>query len=213
MGRVNNYLRMIINRFNQKKLKNKEFTLISSNCNGCLICHDLNVRFNSPFVNLYLEPKHFIKYIKNMEYYNECEISFVNDVSVCYPIGMLDDISLHFVHYESEKQARDKWNERVKRINLDNMFILMSERDGCTMDDLINFDNLTYKNKVVFTHLPYKNIKSSFYISGFEEDKCVGECFRFKSRFTGKKYYDDFNYVKWFNEGKNQNIIKEKCEI
>lgn len=199
MGRVNNCLRKIISRYNQKKLKNKEFTLISSNCNGCLICHDLNVRFNSPFVNLYLEPKHFIKYLKNMEYYNECEINFVNDASVCYPIGMLDDIKLYFVHYESEEQARSKWIERSKRINLENLFILMTDRDGCTKDDLIEFDNLPYKNKIVFTHVPYDDIKSAVYIKGFERDNEVGMCFKFKNRFTGKKYYDDFDYVSWFN--------------
>mgnify|MGYP004584309291 FL=1 len=109
MGRVNNYLRKIINRFNQKKLKNKEFTLISSNCNGCLICHDLNVRFNSPFVNLYLDARDFIKYLKNMKHYNNCELSFINKENIDYPVGMLDDIKLYFVHYESEEQARNKW--------------------------------------------------------------------------------------------------------
>ena len=55
----------------------------------------------------------------------------------------------------------------------------MAERDECTMEDLIAFDNLSYENKIVFTHLPYDNIKSSFYIKGFENDKQVGECFRF----------------------------------
>ena len=159
MGRVNNYLRKIINRFNQKKLKNKEFTLISSNCNGCLICHDLNVRFNSPFVNLYLDARDFIKYLKNMEHYNNCELSFINKENIDYPVGMLDDIKLYFVHYESEEQARSKWIERSKRINLENLFILMADRDGCTKDDLIEFDNLPYKNKIVFTHVPYDDIK------------------------------------------------------
>lgn len=64
MGIINNILRKGVNMHNRIKLKNKDFTLIASNCNGCLICHDLNVKFNSPFVNLYLESRDFIKYIK-----------------------------------------------------------------------------------------------------------------------------------------------------
>lgn len=201
MGRVNNYLRKVVNKYNQIRLKNKDFTLIASNCNGCLICHDLNLRFNSPFVNLYLDSRDFIKYLKNMEHYNNCELSFINKENIDYPVGMLDDIKLYFVHYESEEQARSKWIERSKRINLENMFILMTDRDGCTKDDLIEFDNLPYKNKIVFTHVPYDDIKSAVYIKGFEKDNEVGMCFKFKNRFTGKKYYDDFNYVKWFNRG------------
>ena len=199
MGRINNILRKVVNMCNRIKLKNKNFTLIASNCNGCFICHDLNVRFNSPFVNLYLESRDFIKYIKNIEYYNKCEINFINDKSVDYPVGILDDIKLYFVHYESEEQARSKWIERSKRINLENLFILMTDRDVCTKDDLIEFDNLPYKNKIVFTHVPYDDIKSAVYIKGFEKDNEVGMCFKFKNRFTGKKYYDDFDYVSWFN--------------
>lgn len=199
MGRINNILRKVVNMCNRIKLKNKNFTLIASNCNGCFICHDLNVRFNSPFVNLYLDARDFIKYLKNMEHYNNCELSFINKENIDYPVGMLDDIKLYFVHYESEEQARSKWIERSKRINLENLFILMTDRDGCTKDDLIEFDNLPYKNKIVFTHVPYDDIKSAVYIKGFEKDNEVGMCFKFKNRFTGKKYYDDFDYVSWFN--------------
>ena len=124
---------------------------------------------------------------------------FINKENIDYPVGMLDDIKLYFVHYESEEQARSKWIERSKRINLENLFILMTDRDGCTKDDLIEFDNLPYKNKIVFTHVPYDDIKSAVYIKGFEKDNEVGMCFKFKNRFTGKKYYDDFDYVSWFN--------------
>ena len=199
MGIINNILRKGVNMHNRIKLKNKDFTLIASNCNGCLICHDLNVKFNSPFVNLYLEPRDFIKYIKNIEYYNKCEINFINDKNVDYPVGTLGDIKLYFVHYESEEEARCKWIERRKRINLENLFVLMTDRDGCTKEDLIEFDKLPYKNKIVFTHVPYDDIKSAVYITRFEKDNEVGMCFKFKNRFTGKKYYDDFNYVSWFN--------------
>lgn len=49
----------------------------------------------------------------------------------------------------------------------------MTDRDGCTKEDLIEFDKLSYKNKIVFTHVPYDDIKSAVYIKGFEKDNEV----------------------------------------
>ena len=35
------------------KLKNKDFSIISSNCNGGVILSDLNIKFNTPTINLF----------------------------------------------------------------------------------------------------------------------------------------------------------------
>ena len=59
----------IINPINRKRLKNHDITLLSNNCNGACILHDLGLKFNSPFVNLWLYPKDFIKYCGNIKYY------------------------------------------------------------------------------------------------------------------------------------------------
>lgn len=199
MNKLNKILREFINRRNEKKLKNTTFSLIASNCNGAFICHDLNMKFNSPFVNLWMYPGDFIKYLKNIRHYMECDLKFIKKNGISYPVGLLDDIEIYFQHYKSENEAKIKWNERTERIQLDNLFVLMTDRDGCTLEDLKEFDRLPYKNKVVFTHLPYNNILSSFYIKGFENKESVGMCFEYVNKYTGKKRYDAFNYVKWFN--------------
>ena len=77
---------------------------------------------------------------------------------------------------------------------------MFTDRDGCTKEHLERFDKLTYKNKVVFTHKPYSEIKSAFYIEGFEKNGEVGALYEY-SGWTGKKYYDKFDYVSWFNSG------------
>ncbi len=56
-----------------------------------------------------------------------------------------------------------------------------------------------YPNKVVFTHKPYPELKSAFYIKGFENENEVGDLFTF-SGWNGEKYYDQFDYVSWFNQ-------------
>ena len=183
----------------RKKLKNKNISVISSNCNGALILHDLGVRFNSPFVNLWIKPKDYIKLLKDFDRYMAADLSEVFEDGISYPIGKLDDATIYFQHYESFEQAKEKWNERKKRIDKSNLFVLFTDRDGCTYEDLIEFDSLPY-NKVVFTNKPYPEIKSSFYIKGFENLESVGHCYEYM---PGKriKYYDQFDYVKWFNEG------------
>ncbi|VTU06596.1 exopolysaccharide biosynthesis protein [Actinobacillus indolicus] len=161
--------------------------------------HDLGERFNSPFVNLYLTPKDFIRYLKRIEHYQHQPITFPKEIQRHYPVGLLDDITLHFMHYHSEQEAVKKWQERTARLNLDNLFIIMTDRDGCHYEDLVEFDNLPFKHKVVFTHKAYHELKSTFYIQGFEHQQQVGDLFEF-SGWNGKKYYDQFDYVGWFNQ-------------
>ena len=183
----------------KKKLKNKDISVIASNCNGALILHDLGVRFNSPFVNLWIKPKDYIKLLKNFDRYMAADLSEIFEDGITYPIGKLDDISIYFQHYDSFEQAKETWDERKKRIDKTNLFVLFTDRDGCTYEDLVEFDSLPY-NKVVFTNKPYPEIKSSFYIKGFENLESVGHCYEYM---PGRiiKYYDQFDYVKWFNEG------------
>ncbi len=84
-------------------------------------------------------------------------------------------------------------------MKLDNLFIMMTDRDGVTEKDIQLFDQLPFKNKVIFTHKPYPAFKSACYIKGFEKQNQVGDIFEF-SGWNGKKYYDQFDYVKWFNQ-------------
>ena len=200
MTKLNAFFRKIINKRNIKKLKNTNFSLIASNCNGGFICHDLNLQFKSPFINLWLKPNDFIKYLQNIKHYMTQELKFVSEDGINYPIGLLDDIKIYFQHYKTEETAREKWNERTKRIDLNNIFILFTDRDNCTYQNLLDFDELPFKNKVVFTHKQYPEIKSAFYIKGFEKESSVGDCFKFKNNFSGKKIYDQFDYINWFNQ-------------
>ena len=177
---------------------------MASNCNGSLILHDLGVKFNSPFVNLWIKTKDYIKLLKDFDRYMTADLSEVFEDGISYPIGKLDDVTIYFQHYDSFEQAKEKWDERKKRIDKTKLFVLFTDRDGCTYEDFVEFDSLPY-NKVVFTNKPYPKIKSSFYIKGFENLDSVGECYEYMPDKI-IKYYDQFDYVKWFNKG----VVKRK---
>lgn len=184
----------------RRKIKNTTFSVISSNCVGGVITHDLGVRFNSPFVNLFVDTKDFLKYLKDINEYNKKELCFL-DFDGSYPKAKLGDITVHFVHYKSNEEALEKWQTRLQRLNYDNLYIMMTEQNMCTEDDLVEFDNLPYQNKVVFTHKKYPLIKSAFYVKGFEDKGEVGNLVEQKSFLTGKRYYEDFDFVSFFNKG------------
>lgn len=202
MSYRNYFFRRIINGYNQLRLKNKDFSIFSSNCNGACICHDLGLQFRSPFVNLFLNAGDYIKFLEDPEDYLAEPLVFTGMPNVNYPVARLKDITIHFMHYETDEEARLAWERRKQRINWENLFILMSDQDGCTDELMRRFDALPYKNKAVFTHLPRPDIASAVYIPGFETKAEVGNCDAFVSEGSGRKYFDAFNYVKWFNEGK-----------
>ena len=187
----------------KKTFINVNFSVFSSNCVGCLMLHDLNVPFNSPFVNLFLDAKDYIKYLKNPQKYNQME--FKEIASECdYPVGMLGDLTFHFVHYNSFEEAVNAFKRRITRISYENLFVIFSERDGCTYEDLKTFDDLPYNNKVVFTHKPYADIKSAYYIEGFEGSGELGNIMAWDKK-IGNKIYDRFDFVDWFKSNLNIN--------
>ena len=197
---INKIQRIFINRQLKSRLQNHGMTVISANCVGAFILHDLNEPFNSPFVNLYLSPNDFVRYLQNIEFYQRQSLTFIQSEKP-YPVAKLADLKVHFMHYRNSQEAQQKWLARSARMNLDNLFIMMTDKDdaqGIAYEDLAAFDQLPFKNKVVFTRKPYPEFKSAFYIKGFEKQNQVGDLFTF-SGWNGVKYYDQFDYVAWIN--------------
>ena len=184
---LNNLLRVPIDKRNRKALHEHDFSVFASNCNGACICHDLGLAFNSPFVNLWMTPTDFIAFLKAPREYLSLPLVFQSEKSVPYPVAKLSDLTIWFEHYSSDEDAASAWKRRCERIRWDKLFILMTDRDGCTYEDLQSFDALPYEHKVVFTHIPYPEIRSAFHIPGFEKDVCVGVCSEFVNGRTGRK--------------------------
>lgn len=170
---------------------------------GGVIYHNLGMQFLSPTVNLYMSASDFVKFCKDLKKYLEIKPAFIESDRT-YPVCKIDDITLYCVHYKSASDFLDKWNERKERINWDDLFVVMTQRDGCTYQDLKNFDDLPYKNKVVFTYKEYPEFESSYYIKNTKEMFEGHECCKPLTNFigySGFRIIDKYDYVKWFNEG------------
>lgn len=202
-------LRYPLDRHNRIHLKNKNFSILSANCTAGVIYHALGLPFLSPTLNLYFDVPDFIKFVSDPAIYLAAELVPCPSEKP-FPVAKLKDITLYFVHAASFEQARADWERRKNRINWQNIFIIMVERDGCRLEDIAAFDRLPYPHKVVFVHTPMPQFKSTFYIPGTEKGKEVIPLTDYKGSFTGKRYIDDFDYVEFFNSGKLQLQEKRK---
>lgn len=194
----NKIMRLILILKKRKNIRNKDLSIISSNCIGGVLYKELGLKFNSPTINLYFYPKDYIRFLSNLKYYLQLDLVFIKEKNISFPIAMLGDIKIYFMHYQTEDEAKLKWKQRCKRVNFNNLYIIMVEKDECTEEEIAMFDKLPYKNKVIFTHKKFDKYKSSFYITGYEEKKEIGNLMEFRN-LVGEKYYDEFDFVKWFN--------------
>ncbi len=132
-------------------------------------------------------PDDYIKLINNLKYYFlECDLKFIDcnnskykdylkykdERFGSYPIGLLDDIEIHFLHYANEKEAKEKWNRRCKRVNWDNLILKFDDQNLCTFDNLKDFSRIkTSAKKICFVANQENKLDKDFiYVKEFKKD-------------------------------------------
>lgn len=171
---------------------------------GGVVLHELRLPFLSPTINLYILPKDYLKLLSDLKRYIQREPLIEDAESSAkkgYPVGLLGDIRLWFVHYRTFEEARRKWLERCARVKWDNLYIMMVERDGCTREDIEAFDRLPYVHKVIFTAEAHADIQSAHCIpNSVDNNGWVMSLTDFRKGLTGRRIIDSFDYVGFFNE-------------
>ena len=193
----------LINPRYRKRLKNKDFSIISNDCIGGVICKDLRCRFNSPTVNFYFSAEDYVKFAsKYKEYLENGKLVDVTKpgekVKVAIEIEG-ESIIANAIHYKTADDFIEKWNQRKVRVNYDNCFFMTNDRNGFTEEHLRAFDSLPYKNKVCFVHKEYPQYGTAFYIKGSEKEDMVKTMTEYKRKLGIKRRYDDFDFVSWLN--------------
>ena len=178
----------------RKKLNATNFSIISNNCwAGTAVYQPFGLKYNTPTVGLFIMDEDYIRFLEDLDYNLTQPLTFISPVlskyydkiskqgtyEISYPIAKLsDEIEIHFLHYKTEDEARQKWMRRVKRINRDKMLIKMSIRDTTVNIDKIvaRFDSLKYKNKICFVpdYLNNSNNNEFIYVPELKELNVVG---------------------------------------
>ncbi|MBR1806572.1 MAG: DUF1919 domain-containing protein [Selenomonadaceae bacterium] len=150
-----------------RRLQRSRLSVVSMNCFGGFISHMLGLPFRSPFVNLWLSEKDFLKFLHAPKFYLETKPRFERLDHPWelfpngYPIVSLDDVTLNMMHYKTFEESVDAWNRRKARINRYNLLVTMYTESE---DILREFDALPYGKKVCF--VPFKSdADSAWYIN------------------------------------------------
>ncbi len=185
----------------KKKLTNTTPTIISSDCTGGSVYNELNLQFRSPTINMFFLASDFIRFCSDIRYWvDQPMIEIESDLP--YPVATLgkDGIKLFLVHYNSVEEAQEKWNARKERMNYDNLFFIMNDRNCCSHKDMVDFDHLPSDNKVLFTHVQCTDIGCSYHVRGFERKDEVPVMTHYVNKLSIRKNLDCFNFVKWLNK-------------
>lgn len=148
-------------------LKNSKVSIISNNCWGGVICRTLGIECLSPFKNLSLEDKDYLKLLGNFKYYMECEMKFGEyaynkNSQKNYPVMLLDDVKVHCNHDTNPDDAIEKWNRRRKKLNYDNLFVEMYTGSRLVMEQFLKITG--YEKKLCF--VPFETeVKNTYQLS------------------------------------------------
>ena len=201
--------RKVYHVFKSFRLKNKTPTILTNNCVGGMIYHDLGVRFFSPTINLWMRDDDYLTFLEQLQEFLSADVEEVQETGIQYPVGCLSgpngaQVRLYFMHYSSFQMARKKWNERKRRINLDNLYAIM-EYPGFDVPEarffetVKRFDSLPIQNKRLLTgHLT--DSPNAVVMDVLSEERFLpGKILRYKTRCSVKRFLDDFDYIRFLN--------------
>lgn len=187
-------------------IRDKNISIICNDCCGGCIYHDIGTRFLSPTINLYINIKDYYKYLQHLKEYNNLEL-IEKKTDKKYPVGVLqsdklEPIEIYFMHYKSFNEAKEKWDERKRRINYNKMLVLfhLNEKENEYVDKFLNL-NIDNKFAIVYSYLNnierYINDSRVLKIKHLVEHK-PGEVLHRYGKFQ-KRYLEDINYIKLLN--------------
>ena len=209
MSYLTNYIKDILYRQTLRYLQNQihdhEISIFSNDCWGAEIYKHLQVPYQTPFVGLMIMAPCYIKLLKRPRHYLErspMEFVTVSQYETYhnftqhknYPLARIDDIEIHFLHYETPEEAQSKWSRRVERINWDKLFVKFDlGKDYATPGLLEQFLQLPYDRKLVLgpsNSIPENN-SSYVAISNYSGDGTL-------NFYSCIKHFD---IVRWLNSG------------
>lgn len=181
-------------------------SILSSNCIGGMMCHDLRIPFASPTVNLLFEPADFLTFVENFRYY--LSLDLVEDKNnqrygKGVPVGKLGDLTLYFIHYQSFDEAKRLWMRRKARVDEKHLFVVaqdFSEQAVELYDEELmrRFQALPYP-KVLYSLKP-RHLTDCVYSENLMRNYQPGDMFSIRP--DGRRGFDDFDWVSWLNQGR-----------
>ena len=126
----------------------------------------------------------FIELLSSFDYYMGLELKFKPQTETryphmfketYYPLRLLGDIEIHFVHYSTEQDAKDKSQRRTKRMlkvtDKNDFFFKLCDDWKAEVKHFKHFHELPFKNKVSFIPDTKKDFEHPAHIGVYERHR------------------------------------------
>lgn len=205
--RISHYLDVFYNKYyplqvlfrnrQRRRLKNRNFSLLTGNCIGGYLYHQLGLRFTSPTINMMILNQDFKKLVMTPRKYMKLTPTPCTDPRYpTVPSAALGDIILHFTHYNTTEEGIAAWEKRKHRIDYDNLYVIISDID-LTRKDIEELQYAGCKKIVVMTSKDY-GYNHCLYMPAYEGRERVGELLgkTLSGKWRFEKYFD---FIGWVN--------------
>ncbi len=179
------------------RLRNHDFSILCSNCAGGVISHRLGKEFRSPTVNLWMRQRDFLKLAADLKTYMSYELEFI-DSEYDYPVARLNDVYIYFNHSKSAADAAAGWNRRKTRINYENLYLLMYDREDLTLEELREIEKIPFRGKVVFSDKERPEL--DYVVTMKPTARPMGAQCMDKNWLGIRSFERQFDFVKWLNQ-------------
>ena len=175
IGKIPWYIRR---SYVRRRIKSRDFTIISNNCWAGSVYRYLGMPYLSPTVGLYFFADDYIRFLSDLRRYLSLELEFITADESKHkdelyrrgqqdrPIGRLGDVEIVFLHYGSREEAGEKWNRRKKRVNYGHIYYKMSQQNGCNESHMKSFSDLPCSNLILLTSRKKPRYDCEFYWNG-----------------------------------------------
>ncbi|HKM35338.1 MAG TPA: DUF1919 domain-containing protein [Lachnospiraceae bacterium] len=139
------------------RVKESKVSIITNQCWGGYTYHSLDMKFYSPFINLFMNNEDYLKLMNDFNWYMEQPLVYLKELYEInlkrnYPVAQLGDITLHMNHYLNFEEALTAWNKRKNRINYNNLLFVMRIDE---LQEAKVFAESSPKYKIGFSNKPY----------------------------------------------------------
>lgn len=187
-------------------------SIISNNCIGGAMMHDLKIKYQSPTISIQILPEEFTKFCKNINDYMKLPVveykpeNFSDDHKKYVikmfngipdmPYGLCGDIIICFQHYPTFESGKDMWERRRKRFDKDHVAFMFYLRGADYTEELNEFVSCNFPKSVVFTESFDVKIPIEHYKITPPEANLFLDLDQ-----NGRRYYEkQFNPSKWIKK-------------
>ena len=192
-------------------LLGKRLSILSNDCWGGLTYHYFGLPFLSPTINLFFEDPEYLTFLENLDDMLQlipepCGTAYNADEHFEYPVFRIGSVRLFMNHCRNAEQGKRKWVERCKRVNRDNLLVVMVTASESAAE---RFSRLPYAHKFCF--VPFKtDLPCCVYVDTHGRDLIT----YVNSLATGERYlYDPLALVEQYTIHTSDVRIPEKSEI